>query len=61
MGHLRGLLADTRPLHVPEYRRLFTAQVITVIGARQGLAVAIAILVWGLSITGSLPAQSARP
>lgn len=34
MRRLRGLLADTRPLQVPEYRRLFTAQIITVIGAQ---------------------------
>lgn len=34
MRRLRGLLADTRPLQVPAYRRLFTAQVVTVIGAQ---------------------------
>ena len=34
MRRLRGLLADTRPLQVPAYRRLFTAQIITVIGAQ---------------------------
>ena len=34
MRRLRGLLADTRPLQVPEYRRLFIAQIITVIGAQ---------------------------
>lgn len=34
MRRLRGLLADTRPLKVPEYRRLFTAQIVTVIGAQ---------------------------
>ncbi|WP_435200652.1 MFS transporter [Janibacter sp. GS2] len=34
MRRLRGLLADTRPLQTPAYRRLFTAQIITVIGAQ---------------------------
>ena len=34
MRRLRGLLADTRPLGVPAYRRLFTAQIVTVIGAQ---------------------------
>ena len=34
MRRLRGLLADTRPLQVPAYRRLFTAQIVTVIGAQ---------------------------
>ena len=34
MRRLRGLLADTRPLKVPAYRRLFTAQIVTVIGAQ---------------------------
>ena len=34
MPRLRALLADTRPLQVPEYRRLFNAQIITVIGAQ---------------------------
>lgn len=34
MRRLRGLLADTRPLKVPEFRRLFTAQIVTVIGAQ---------------------------
>ncbi|GAB3243830.1 MFS transporter [Nocardioides dilutus] len=31
---LRGLLADTRPLAVPAFRRLWTANVVTVIGAQ---------------------------
>ncbi len=34
MRRLRALLADTRPLGVPAYRRLFHAQIITVIGAQ---------------------------
>lgn len=34
MRRLRALLADTRPLRVPAYRRLFTAQIVTVIGAQ---------------------------
>lgn len=34
MRRLRGLLADTRPLQTPAYRRLFTAQIVTVIGAQ---------------------------
>ncbi|WP_338748753.1 MFS transporter [Janibacter alittae] len=34
MRRLRALLADTRPLRVPAYRRLFNAQIITVIGAQ---------------------------
>ena len=32
--HLRGLLADTRPLAVPAFRRLWTANVVTVVGAQ---------------------------
>ena len=31
---LRGALADTRPLQVPAYRRLFTAGIVTVVGAQ---------------------------
>jgi len=31
---IRGLLADTRPLQVPAFRRLWTANIITVIGAQ---------------------------
>jgi len=33
-GRLRGLTADTRPLRVPDFRRLWTANIITVIGAQ---------------------------
>ncbi|WP_218184607.1 MFS transporter [Nigerium massiliense] len=33
-GRLRGLFADTRPLQVPAFRRLWTANIITVIGAQ---------------------------
>src|SRR5688572_17220456 len=32
--HLRGLVADTRPLQNPHFRRLWTANIITVIGAQ---------------------------
>jgi MFS family permease len=32
--HLRGLLADTRPLAVPAFRRLWAANVVTVVGAQ---------------------------
>ena len=32
--HFRGLLADTRPLQVPAFRRLWTANIVTVIGAQ---------------------------
>jgi MFS family permease len=31
---IRGLLADTRPLQVPAFRRLWTANIVTVIGAQ---------------------------
>ena len=31
---IRGLLADTRPLQVPAFRRLWTANIVTVVGAQ---------------------------
>ena len=31
---IRGLLADTRPLRVPAFRRLWTANIVTVVGAQ---------------------------
>ena len=34
LGRIRGLFADTRPLQKPEFRRLWTANIITVIGAQ---------------------------
>ena len=34
VGRWRGLAADTRPLKVPDFRRLWTANIITVIGAQ---------------------------
>ncbi len=34
MARLRGILADTRPLQNPHFRRLFWANVVTVIGAQ---------------------------
>jgi MFS family permease len=33
-GALRGALADTRPLRTPAYRRLWTAGIVTVVGAQ---------------------------
>ena len=50
MASLRGLLADTRPLQIPEFRRLFTGQAITVVGA-QLTVVAVPAQIYG--ITGS--------
>ncbi|GAA3603755.1 MFS transporter [Marihabitans asiaticum] len=44
------MLADTRPLRIPEFRRLFTAQAITVVGA-QLTVVAVPAQIYG--ITGS--------
>src|SRR6476620_8400327 len=44
------MLADTRPLQVPEFRRLFTGQAITVVGA-QLTVVAVPAQIY--SITGS--------
>jgi MFS family permease len=44
------MLADTRPLQVPEFRRLFTGQAITVVGA-QLTVVAVPAQIYG--ITGS--------
>lgn len=34
MSSFRGMLADTRPLAVPEFRRLWLANIVTVIGAQ---------------------------
>lgn len=34
MRRLRGLFADTRPLRTPAFRRLWTANIVTVIGAQ---------------------------
>lgn len=34
MAGIRGIFADTRPLRTPAYRRLFTAQIVTVVGAQ---------------------------
>lgn len=34
MAGIRGIFADTRPLRSPAYRRLFTAQIVTVVGAQ---------------------------
>ena len=50
MPSLRGMLADTRPLQIPEFRRLFTGQAITVVGA-QLTVVAVPAQIYG--ITGS--------
>jgi len=47
---VRGLLADTRPLQIPEYRRLFVGQAVTVVGA-QLTVVAVPAQIYGM--TGS--------
>ena len=49
-SRLRGMLADTRPLQQPDFRRLWTANIITVIGA-QLTVVAVPAQIY--SITGS--------
>ncbi|GAA4887907.1 MFS transporter [Tessaracoccus lubricantis] len=46
----RGLFADTRPLQTPDFRRLWTANIVTVIGA-QLTVVAVPAQIY--SITGS--------
>ncbi|MGA8245397.1 MAG: MFS transporter [Nocardioides sp.] len=48
--HLRGLFADTRPLANPAYRRLWSANIVTVIGA-QLTVVAVPAQIY--AITGS--------
>ena len=48
--HLRGLVADTRPLQNPHFRRLWTANIVTVIGA-QLTVVAVPAQIYAL--TGS--------
>jgi MFS family permease len=48
--HLRGIVADTRPLSNPHFRRLWSANIITVIGA-QLTVVAVPAQIYG--ITGS--------
>jgi MFS family permease len=48
--HLRGIVADTRPLSVPPFRRLWSANVVTVIGA-QLTVVAVPAQIYAL--TGS--------
>lgn len=50
MTRLRGAFADTRPLAVPAYRRLWTANIVTVIGA-QLTVVAVPAQIY--AITGS--------
>ncbi len=47
---LRGLIADTRPLRTPTFRRLWTASIVTVVGA-QLTVVAVPAQIY--SITGS--------
>ncbi|WAL39293.1 MFS transporter [Brevibacterium sp. BRM-1] len=47
---LRDLFADTRPLRVPAYRRLFIANIVTVIGAQLTI---VAVPAQIYSITGS--------
>jgi MFS family permease len=48
--HLRGLFADTRPLSTPTFRRLWSANIVTVVGA-QLTVVAVPAQIY--SITGS--------
>jgi MFS family permease len=48
--HLRGIIADTRPLSVPPFRRLWSANIVTVIGA-QLTVVAVPAQIYAL--TGS--------
>jgi MFS family permease len=48
--HLRGIVADTRPLSVPPFRRLWSANIVTVIGA-QLTVVAVPAQIY--SLTGS--------
>ena len=50
MRRIRGLLADTRPLAIPEFRRLFVGQAVTVVGA-QLTVVAVPAQIYGM--TGS--------
>lgn len=50
MSRFRGLLADTRPLQQPDFRRLWLAQIVTVIGAQLSV---IAVPVQIYAITGS--------
>lgn len=50
LGRIRGLFADTRPLRQPDFRRLWTANIITVIGA-QLTVVAVPAQIY--SLTGS--------
>ena len=49
-GKLRGVFADTRPLQTPDFRRLWVANIVTVIGA-QLTVVAVPAQIY--SITGS--------
>ena len=48
--HLRGLFADTRPLSTPAFRRLWSANIVTVVGA-QLTVVAVPAQIY--AITGS--------
>lgn len=50
MRRVKGVLADTRPLRIPEFRRLFVGQSITVVGA-QLTVVAVPAQIYGM--TGS--------
>ena len=47
-GRLRGLVADTRPLRHPAYRRLFTSSVVTAMGS-QMTAVAVPFQIYQLT------------
>lgn len=50
MAGIRGIFADTRPLRTPAYRRLFTAQIVTVVGAQLSI---VAVPQQIYEITGS--------
>lgn len=50
MAGIRGIFADTRPLRTRTYRRLFTAQIVTVVGAQFSI---VAVPQQIFEITGS--------
>ena len=50
---LRGLFADTRPLQTPAFRRLWTANIITVIGA-QLTVVAVPAQIWSMTQSSAM-------
>ena len=50
---LRGLFADTKPLQTPAFRRLWTANIITVIGA-QLTVVAVPAQIWSMTQSSAM-------